>query len=80
MSKTLINKMFAKQRLYSLKMQEGFDLIQHGNIFNNIITDLVRLQAKIDDEDKETGSYDPLVATFTYKKNIIILDVIIITL
>ena len=38
MSKTLMNKLYLKQKLYGLKMQEGNDLAQHVNIFNKIIT------------------------------------------
>jgi len=34
MSKTLTNKLYLKQKLYGLKMQEGNDLAQHVNIFN----------------------------------------------
>ena len=40
MSKTLTNKLYLKQRLYGLKMQEGDDSAQHVNIFNHVITDL----------------------------------------
>lgn len=36
MSKTHMNKLFTKQRLYNLKMQEGGDLHVHANTFNNI--------------------------------------------
>lgn len=74
MSKTLINKLFAKQRPHSLKMQERFTL-QHVNVFNNIITDPVRLGMKNDDEDKEIillcslpNSYDRLITSLTYMK------------
>ncbi|CAA0834067.1 Probable prolyl 4-hydroxylase 11 [Striga hermonthica] len=34
MSKTLTTKLYLKQRLYGLKIQEGTDLGQHVNIFN----------------------------------------------
>ena len=34
MSKSLTNKLYLKQRLYGLKMQEGSNLAQHVNIFN----------------------------------------------
>lgn len=82
-----MNKLFAKQQLYNLKMQEGSDLQQHLNVFNNIITDLVRLGMMIDDKDKEIillcllpCSYDRyLVTNLTYGKCIISLDVIFAT-
>lgn len=77
MSKTLMNKSFTKQWLCSLKMHEGSDLQQHVNVFNNIIIDLVRLWVKIDDEDKIIillfllpSSYDHLMTTHTYEKDI----------
>ncbi|KAL0357993.1 UNVERIFIED_CONTAM: Retrovirus-related Pol polyprotein from transposon TNT 1-94 [Sesamum calycinum] len=34
MSKSITNKLYLKQRPYGLKIQEGFDLAQHVNIFN----------------------------------------------
>lgn len=34
MSKTLTNKLYLKQKLYGLKMQEGADLTAHVNVFN----------------------------------------------
>ncbi|CAA0805915.1 Probable prolyl 4-hydroxylase 11 [Striga hermonthica] len=51
-SKTLTTKLCLKQRLYGLKMQEGTDLGQHVNIFNQVVTDLASLEVKIEDEDK----------------------------
>lgn len=75
MSKTVTNKLFANQWLYKQKMYGWLDL-QHVNVFNNMITNLVRLEVKIDDKDKVIiflcsfiGSYDHLVATLTYKKD-----------
>ncbi|MCI88191.1 retrotransposon protein putative Ty1-copia subclass, partial [Trifolium medium] len=43
MEKSLMNKLYVKQRLYGLRMQEGSDLQQHINVFQNILTDLTRL-------------------------------------
>ena len=75
MSKSLANKLYLKQRLYGLKMQEGSNLAQHINIFNQIITDLVRVDVKIEDEDKAIillcslpPSYEHLVTTLIYGK------------
>lgn len=72
-----MNKLFVKQRLYILKMQKISNLQQHDNVINNIITDLVRLGVKIDDEDKTIillyslpGSYHYLVTTPTYEKTL----------
>lgn len=49
--KTLMNKVFVKQWLYSLKMWRWSDL-QHVNVFKNININLVRFVVKIDDKDK----------------------------
>lgn len=68
-----MNKLFMKTRLYNLRMHEGSDLQQHVNVFDNIITELVKLGVKIDDEDKEIfllcslpGLNDYPVTTLTY--------------
>ena len=46
MSKSLMNKLYLKKRLYGLTMQDGSNLAQHVNIFNQIITNLVRIDIK----------------------------------
>ncbi|CAA0816208.1 Uncharacterized mitochondrial protein AtMg00810 [Striga hermonthica] len=78
MSKTLTTKLYLKQRLYGLKMQEGTDLGQHVNIFNQVVTDLASLEVKIEDEDKAMillcslpPSYEHMVTTLTYGKETI---------
>ena len=62
-------------------MQEGSNLAQHVNNFNQIITYLVRVDMKIEDENKVIillysllPSYEHLVTTFTYGKQPISLD------
>ncbi|KAL0459207.1 UNVERIFIED_CONTAM: Retrovirus-related Pol polyprotein from transposon TNT 1-94 [Sesamum latifolium] len=79
--KSITNKLYLKQRLYGLKMQEGSDLAQHVNIFNQIITDLARLDVSIEDEDRAMillcslpFSYEHLVTTLTYGKETIKVD------
>ncbi|CAA0822792.1 Uncharacterized mitochondrial protein AtMg00810 [Striga hermonthica] len=78
MSKTLTTKLYLKQRLYGLKMQEGNDLGQHVNIFNQVVTDLASLKVKMEDEDKAMillcslpSSYEHMVTTLTYGKEMI---------
>ncbi|CAA0831266.1 Probable prolyl 4-hydroxylase 11 [Striga hermonthica] len=78
MSKTLTTKLYLKQRLYELKIQEGTDLGQHVNIFNQVVTDLASLEVKIEDEDKAMillcslpPSYEHMVTTLTYGKETI---------
>ena len=78
MSKSLINKLYLKQKLYGLKMQEGTDLAQHINFFNHIISDLLRIEVKIEEENKAMillcslpPSYEHLVTTLTWGKDTI---------
>jgi hypothetical protein len=75
MSKTLTQKLYLKQKLFGLKMQEGSDLGEHINVFNQLIADLVKVDVKIDDEDRAVillcsllRSYEHLVTTLTYGK------------
>ncbi|KAL0285042.1 UNVERIFIED_CONTAM: Retrovirus-related Pol polyprotein from transposon TNT 1-94, partial [Sesamum angustifolium] len=62
-------------------MQEGSNLAQHVNVFNQIITDLAHLDVNIEDEDKAMillcslpFSYEHLVTTLTYGKETIKVD------
>lgn len=87
MSKMSMNKLLANLLLYNLKMHEGSELQQYGNMFNNIIINLVKFGVNIDDEYKVIillgsllGSYDHLVTTLTYGKYVISLDVITTTI
>ena len=47
-----LSKVYLKQKLYMLSMQEGSDFVEHMNAFNQVVTDLARLSVKIDDEDR----------------------------
>jgi hypothetical protein len=68
MSKTFTRKLYLKQKLYGLKIQEGSDLAKHVNVFNQLVVDLGKVDVKIDDEDMVIillcsllDSYDKLV-------------------
>ena len=67
MSKSLSNKLYLKQKLYGLKMMEGSDLSQHLNVFNQIISDLMRVDVKFEDEDKALMLLNSLPASPTYE-------------
>ena len=83
MSRTLTTKLYLKQKLYGLKMQEGSDLVEHLNVFNQLVADLARREVNVDDEDKAIillcslpPSYEHVVTTLTYgKKTIKIEDI-----
>ena len=75
MSKSATNKLYLKQKFYGLKMQEGSDLVEHVNAFNQLVTDLARLDVKIEDEDKALlflvllpPSYEHLVITLVQRR------------
>lgn len=70
MSKSMTNKLNMKQKLYELKMQEDSNQQPHVNVFNQIMSDLLRLDVKIKDDDKAIillwalpNSYEHLVTT-----------------
>ncbi|KAE8821378.1 putative retrovirus-related pol polyprotein [Hordeum vulgare] len=75
MSKTATTKVYLKQKLYGMKMQEGSDLVEYMNAFNQVMTDLACLGATIDDEDRVIqllcslpSSYDHLITSLTHGK------------
>ncbi|CAL1405059.1 unnamed protein product [Linum trigynum] len=51
MTKSLTNKLHMKQRLFSLRMEEGTPLRNHLDHLNTILLDLRNIDVKIDDED-----------------------------
>ncbi|KAE8653948.1 hypothetical protein F3Y22_tig00117056pilonHSYRG00559 [Hibiscus syriacus] len=58
--------------------KDDYDLAQHVNVFNQIVSDLARLDVKIEDEDRAMillcslpPSYEHMVTTLTYGKETI---------
>jgi hypothetical protein len=87
MSKTVTTKLYLKQKLYGLKMQEASDLAGHINVFSQMVTDLEQLGVKIETEDKAIillcslpSSYEHVVTTLTYGKESIKVEDIIAAL
>src|SRR3954470_23083153 len=75
MTKSLSNKHYMKKQLYCLRMAEGTPILQHLNVFNKIVSDLLALEVKMEEEDKALKllsslppSYDHLVTTILYGK------------
>ena len=75
MSKTTTTKVYLKQKLYGLKMQEGSDLVEYMSAFNQVVMDLARLGVTIAGEDRVIlllcslpPSYDHLITTLTHNK------------
>ena len=52
MTKSLTNRLYLKQRLYTLRMTEGTPIQNHLDEFNKVIMDLKSMDNKIDDEDR----------------------------
>ena len=80
MSKSLLNK------LYRHKMMEGSDLSQHLNMFNQIISDMMRVDVKFEDKDKAlmllnslpvSSTYESLVTTLMWDKETLDLEEVI---
>ena len=65
---------FVKQ-LYSLQMKKSMPILQHLNAFNSILSDLLALEVKLEEDDKTLlllsslpSSYDYLATTIMYAK------------
>jgi hypothetical protein len=52
LDKTMPNKLYLKQELYGLQMQEGTDLIEHVNAFNRVVSYLALIEVAVEDEDR----------------------------
>ena len=84
MSKSLMNNLILKRKLYGLKMTKGLALDQHITVFNQIISDLNRVDVKFEDEDMVLillnslpESYYTLVITLIWGKETLKLEEII---
>jgi hypothetical protein len=51
-SKSLVNKLFLRKKLYNLRMRDGDSVAEHLNAFNTMVSQLVSVEIKILDEDK----------------------------
>ena len=66
MSKSLTNKLNLKQKLYGLKMVECVDLAQHINTFNQLISDMLRINIKFNDEDDAMMLLTSVLASYEH--------------
>ena len=81
MTKSLSNKLFMKKQLYSLWMKEGMSILQHLSPFNRILSDLLALEVKLEEEDKALlllsslpSSYGQLANTIMHDKETLKLE------
>ena len=87
MTKSLSNKLYLKKQLYGLRMKKGTAMLGYLNFFNKIISELLAVNVKIDEEDKALillsslpESYDYIVSTMLYGKETLILEEVTSTL
>ncbi|KAI6682021.1 hypothetical protein NL676_035902 [Syzygium grande] len=52
--KTMSNKIFLRRQLYSLKMKKGSFFQEHLNRFNTLLSKLISIGVKIEDDEKVT--------------------------
>ena len=51
-SKSLVNKLFLRKKLYNLRMKDGDSVTKHMNAFNTVVSQLSSVDIKISNEDK----------------------------
>jgi hypothetical protein len=51
-SKSLVNKLFLRKKLYHLRMEDGDSVTDHLNVFNTLVSQLVSVNITIAEEDK----------------------------
>jgi hypothetical protein len=54
-SKSLVNKIFVRNKLYNLRMRDRDSVAEHMNTFNSMVSQLVSIEMKISDEDTCIG-------------------------
>ena len=57
--KYLVNKLFLRKKLYHLRMEDGDSVIDHLNVFNTLVSQLVFVDIKMEEEDKCIPCYVP---------------------
>ena len=50
-AKSLVNKLFLRKNLYSLRMEEGGSVTEHLNAFNLLVAQLKSFGIKLEEED-----------------------------
>ena len=51
-SKSLVNKLFLRNKLYHLRMEDGNSVTNHLNAFNTFVSQLISVDIKMEEEDK----------------------------
>ena len=73
MMKSLMNRIFLKRQLYSLRMKEGTKIVDHLNTFNTLLVQLTSMGVKFESEDKTitllcflSASWDHFVTSISF--------------
>jgi hypothetical protein len=51
-SKSLVNKLYLRNKFYNMRMRNGDSVAEHLNAFNTVVSQLVFVEIKILEEDK----------------------------
>jgi len=51
-AKSMVNKLYLKSKLFSMKMKEGESIIEHLNSFNLLLSQLASVDVEVNEEDK----------------------------
>ena len=66
MMKSLSNKLCLKKQLYGPCMNEGTVMMEHLNFFKKVISELLTIDVKIDEEDKMLILLSSLIESYDY--------------
>jgi hypothetical protein len=76
-SKSLVNKLFPRKKLYNMRMRHVDSVTEHMNAFNTVVSELLSVEIKISNEDKcisllfsLSNSWDSLVLAIGSNKTI----------
>jgi hypothetical protein len=51
-SKSLVNKLFLRKKMYNIRMEDGYSVTEHLNAFNTLVSQLISVNITIVEEDK----------------------------
>jgi hypothetical protein len=86
-SKSLVNKLFLRNKLYILRVRDGDSMVEHLNSFNTVVSQLISIEIKISDEGKciillcsLPDSWDSLVVAIGINTNALKFDEVVSSL
>jgi hypothetical protein len=86
-SKSLVNKLFLRKKMYNMRMRDGDSVTEDLNAFNSMVSQLVSFEINISDEDKCISllcslpdSWDSLVVAIGSNENSLKFDEVVSSL